>query len=81
MLVCTQAPSPDVYRGKYRADHPDAATAYADEVKAIIDNVHNKGHKVKFISYVLHQVFGVNFQFAKKKKRLRLRTNKIRCDF
>ncbi|XP_015232780.1 PREDICTED: ethanolamine-phosphate phospho-lyase [Cyprinodon variegatus] len=40
------APSPDVYRGKYRADHPDAATVYADEVKAIIDNVHNKGHKI-----------------------------------
>uniref|UniRef100_A0A7N8WY54 Ethanolamine-phosphate phospho-lyase n=1 Tax=Mastacembelus armatus TaxID=205130 RepID=A0A7N8WY54_9TELE len=40
------APSPDVYRGKYRADHPDPATAYADEVKEIIDKVHKKGGKV-----------------------------------
>uniref|UniRef100_A0A3Q3J6F3 Ethanolamine-phosphate phospho-lyase n=1 Tax=Monopterus albus TaxID=43700 RepID=A0A3Q3J6F3_MONAL len=40
------APSPDVYRGKYRADHPDPATAYADEVKDIIDRVHEKGGKI-----------------------------------
>ncbi|XP_043954118.1 ethanolamine-phosphate phospho-lyase isoform X2 [Gambusia affinis] len=40
------APSPDVYRGKYRADRPDAATAYADEVKDIIEKVHKKGHKI-----------------------------------
>ncbi|XP_039997481.1 ethanolamine-phosphate phospho-lyase [Xiphias gladius] len=40
------APSPDVYRGKYRADHPDPATAYACEVKDIIDNVHEKGGKI-----------------------------------
>ncbi|KAM9426188.1 ethanolamine-phosphate phospho-lyase [Pholidichthys leucotaenia] len=40
------APSPDVYRGKYRADHPDPATAYADEVKAIIDKAHKKGGKI-----------------------------------
>ncbi|XP_017269807.1 ethanolamine-phosphate phospho-lyase [Kryptolebias marmoratus] len=40
------APSPDVYRGKYRADHPDPAAAYADEVGNIIDHVHKKGRKV-----------------------------------
>ncbi|XP_008434063.1 ethanolamine-phosphate phospho-lyase isoform X2 [Poecilia reticulata] len=40
------APSPDVYRGKYRADRPDAAAAYADEVKDIIEKVHIKGHKI-----------------------------------
>ncbi|XP_041842344.1 ethanolamine-phosphate phospho-lyase [Melanotaenia boesemani] len=40
------APSPDVYRGKYRADHPDPATAYADAVKEIIDKVHKKGGKI-----------------------------------
>uniref|UniRef100_A0A4W6EGN0 Ethanolamine-phosphate phospho-lyase n=1 Tax=Lates calcarifer TaxID=8187 RepID=A0A4W6EGN0_LATCA len=40
------APSPDVYRGKYRADHPDPATAYADEVKDIIDKIHKKGGKI-----------------------------------
>uniref|UniRef100_A0AAQ4PED4 Ethanolamine-phosphate phospho-lyase n=1 Tax=Gasterosteus aculeatus aculeatus TaxID=481459 RepID=A0AAQ4PED4_GASAC len=40
------APSPDVYRGKYRADHPDPASAYADEVKDMIHGVHEKGGKV-----------------------------------
>ncbi|KAM3590349.1 uncharacterized protein V6R79_007934 [Siganus canaliculatus] len=40
------APSPDVYRGKYRADHHDPATAYADEVKDMIDGVHEKGGKI-----------------------------------
>ncbi|XP_023155714.2 ethanolamine-phosphate phospho-lyase [Amphiprion ocellaris] len=40
------APSPDVYRGKYRADHFDPATAYADEVKDIIEKVHKKGGKI-----------------------------------
>lgn len=44
-----QAPSPDVYRGKYRVDHPDPATAYADEVKDIIHRVHEKGGKVQFV--------------------------------
>uniref|UniRef100_A0A3Q3WSS6 Ethanolamine-phosphate phospho-lyase n=1 Tax=Mola mola TaxID=94237 RepID=A0A3Q3WSS6_MOLML len=40
------APSPDVYRGKYRADHADTATAYANEVKDMIDRVHDKGGKI-----------------------------------
>ncbi|XP_056298909.1 ethanolamine-phosphate phospho-lyase isoform X1 [Pseudoliparis swirei] len=40
------APSPDVYRGKYRADHPDPASAYADEVKDIIHGVQEKGGKI-----------------------------------
>ncbi|XP_071782674.1 ethanolamine-phosphate phospho-lyase isoform X1 [Centroberyx gerrardi] len=40
------APSPDVYRGKYRADHPDPATAYADDVKDIIHKAHEKGGKI-----------------------------------
>ncbi len=48
ILSHTQAPSPDVYRGKYRAGHPDPATAYADEVKDIIQRVHEKGGKVCF---------------------------------
>lgn len=43
-----QAPSPDVYRGKYRADHPNPAKAYADDVKDIIGRVHEKGGKVRF---------------------------------
>lgn len=42
-----QAPSPDVYRGRYRADHPDPAAAYADDVKDIIARVQGKGGKVK----------------------------------
>uniref|UniRef100_W5KVF0 Ethanolamine-phosphate phospho-lyase n=1 Tax=Astyanax mexicanus TaxID=7994 RepID=W5KVF0_ASTMX len=40
------APSPDIYRGKYREDHPDPATAYADDVKDIIEKAHAKGHKI-----------------------------------
>lgn len=35
-----------MYRGKYRADHPDAATAYADEVREIIQQVQEGGGKV-----------------------------------
>ncbi|XP_028712649.1 LOW QUALITY PROTEIN: ethanolamine-phosphate phospho-lyase [Peromyscus leucopus] len=40
------APSPDTYRGKYREDHKDAATAYADEVKKIIEEAHSNGRKI-----------------------------------
>ncbi|XP_032366838.1 ethanolamine-phosphate phospho-lyase [Etheostoma spectabile] len=40
------APSPDVYRGKYRGEHPDPATAYADEVKDMIQSVTNQGGKI-----------------------------------
>ncbi|KAM3857408.1 ethanolamine-phosphate phospho-lyase [Diretmus argenteus] len=40
------APNPDVYRGKYRGDHPDPATAYADDVKDIIHTAHGKGRKI-----------------------------------
>lgn len=45
-MIIPQALSPDVYRGKYREDHPDPATAYADNVKDIIEHVHGKGRKV-----------------------------------
>ncbi|XP_078532712.1 ethanolamine-phosphate phospho-lyase [Lissotriton helveticus] len=40
------APSPDIYRGKYREDHPDAASAYAEEVQRIIEEVHGKDRKI-----------------------------------
>ncbi|XP_028347969.1 ethanolamine-phosphate phospho-lyase isoform X6 [Physeter macrocephalus] len=40
------APAPDIYRGKYREDHTDPASAYADEVKKIIDEAHNSGRKI-----------------------------------
>ncbi|XP_066576343.1 ethanolamine-phosphate phospho-lyase [Amia ocellicauda] len=40
------APSPDIYRGKYREDHLDPATAYADDVKDIIELADRKGHKI-----------------------------------
>ncbi|XP_072315089.1 ethanolamine-phosphate phospho-lyase isoform X1 [Eucyclogobius newberryi] len=40
------APSPDVYRGQYRRDHPDPATAYADEVRDIIHRAEEKGGKI-----------------------------------
>ncbi|XP_034020731.1 ethanolamine-phosphate phospho-lyase [Thalassophryne amazonica] len=53
------APSPDVYRGKYRKDHPDPATAYADEVKDIIDKVQEKGGKIAaFIAESLQSCAG-----------------------
>ncbi|KAL0969896.1 hypothetical protein UPYG_G00234160 [Umbra pygmaea] len=38
--------SPDIYRGIYRQGHPDPATAYADDVKHLIQKAHEKGHKV-----------------------------------
>ncbi|CAM4530288.1 hypothetical protein PO909_023425 [Leuciscus waleckii] len=38
--------SPDIYRGKYREDHPDPATAYAENVKDVIEQAHEKGHKI-----------------------------------
>uniref|UniRef100_A0A452R5C3 Ethanolamine-phosphate phospho-lyase n=1 Tax=Ursus americanus TaxID=9643 RepID=A0A452R5C3_URSAM len=40
------APTPDTYRGKYREDHADPASAYADEVKEIIEEAHNSGRKI-----------------------------------
>ncbi|XP_067899694.1 5-phosphohydroxy-L-lysine phospho-lyase-like [Heterodontus francisci] len=39
-------PTPDTYRGKFREDHPDAALAYADEVKGVIDEVEKKNRKI-----------------------------------
>lgn len=41
-----QAPSPDIYRGKYREDNPDPASAYAEEVKKIIEETQKNGRKV-----------------------------------
>ncbi|XP_029452358.1 ethanolamine-phosphate phospho-lyase [Rhinatrema bivittatum] len=40
------APSPDIYRGKYREDHPDPAAAYAEEVRNIIQEAHKKDCKI-----------------------------------
>uniref|UniRef100_UPI00398E8862 ethanolamine-phosphate phospho-lyase-like n=1 Tax=Pristiophorus japonicus TaxID=55135 RepID=UPI00398E8862 len=40
------APSPDIYRGKYREDHPDPASAYADEVNFLIQEAEKKGRKM-----------------------------------
>lgn len=39
------APAPDMYRGKYREDHEDPSTAYADEVKKIIEEAQSRGRK------------------------------------
>lgn len=44
-----QAPSPDIYRGKYREDHPDPASAYAEEVKKIIEETQKNGRKVRVL--------------------------------
>ncbi|KAL7982041.1 hypothetical protein Chor_001098 [Crotalus horridus] len=40
------APSPDIYRGKYREDHEDPAGAYADEVRNIIEKAQKNGCKI-----------------------------------
>nr|XP_060635091.1 ethanolamine-phosphate phospho-lyase [Anolis sagrei ordinatus] len=40
------APSPDIYRGKYREDHPDPASAYADDVRKIIEEAEKNGRKI-----------------------------------
>ncbi|XP_061664630.1 ethanolamine-phosphate phospho-lyase isoform X2 [Syngnathoides biaculeatus] len=40
------APSPDVYRGRYRRDHPDPGKAYADQVRDIIEQVQTQGGKI-----------------------------------
>ncbi|XP_036199480.1 ethanolamine-phosphate phospho-lyase [Myotis myotis] len=40
------APIPDTYRGKYREDHADPTSAYADEVKKIIEEAHKNGRKI-----------------------------------
>ncbi|RXM36231.1 Ethanolamine-phosphate phospho-lyase [Acipenser ruthenus] len=40
------ASTPDIYRGKFREDHPDPATAYADEVKDIMQEAHRNGRKI-----------------------------------
>ncbi|OCT97108.1 ethanolamine-phosphate phospho-lyase-like [Xenopus laevis] len=45
------APPPDTYRGKYREDHPDPASAYAKEVDYIIKKAHqNKRQIAAFIA-------------------------------
>ncbi|CAG01207.1 unnamed protein product, partial [Tetraodon nigroviridis] len=40
------APLPDTYRGLYREDHPDPGQAYADTVRDLIEEVHEKGRKI-----------------------------------
>ena len=45
MYIHTQAPLPDVYRGKYR-DPETAGQLYAEEVKKLIDQAHSQGKKV-----------------------------------
>src|SRR5205085_989529 len=37
------APIPDVYRGAYKQDDPDAGAKYAAHVKDILDRLHRKG--------------------------------------
>lgn len=51
IIWCFQAPTPDTYRGKYKEDHADPASAYADEVKKIIEEAHKSGRKVRIYSF------------------------------
>uniref|UniRef100_I3MTW4 Ethanolamine-phosphate phospho-lyase n=1 Tax=Ictidomys tridecemlineatus TaxID=43179 RepID=I3MTW4_ICTTR len=46
LLIHGGAPTPDTYRGKYREDHSDPASAYAEEVRKIIEEAHNNGRKI-----------------------------------
>ncbi|XP_072487295.1 5-phosphohydroxy-L-lysine phospho-lyase isoform X1 [Notamacropus eugenii] len=39
-------PLPDTFRGPYREDHPEPASAYAAEVKQVIDSAQKKGRKI-----------------------------------
>ncbi|XP_040822744.1 ethanolamine-phosphate phospho-lyase isoform X2 [Ochotona curzoniae] len=39
-------PTPDTYRGAYRESHADPASAYAAEVKNIIEKAHARGRKI-----------------------------------
>lgn len=45
-IGCFQVPTPDTYRGAYRESHADPASAYAAEVKNIIEKAHARGRKV-----------------------------------
>jgi 4-aminobutyrate aminotransferase-like enzyme/Ser/Thr protein kinase RdoA (MazF antagonist) len=38
-------PIPDVYRGLYRADDPNAGSKYASHVQQLIEKIHTQGHK------------------------------------
>ncbi|XP_066185182.1 5-phosphohydroxy-L-lysine phospho-lyase isoform X4 [Sylvia atricapilla] len=40
------APIPDTYRGLYREDHENSVTAYADEVKNVIEHARERGRKI-----------------------------------
>nr|XP_009687848.1 PREDICTED: 5-phosphohydroxy-L-lysine phospho-lyase isoform X1 [Struthio camelus australis] len=40
------APVPDTYRGIYREDHEDSVTAYANEVRSIIEQAHKRGREI-----------------------------------
>ncbi|XP_017279669.1 5-phosphohydroxy-L-lysine phospho-lyase [Kryptolebias marmoratus] len=40
------APLPDIYRGIYREDHPNPGQAYADTVKDLIEEIHQKGRQI-----------------------------------
>ncbi|XP_061421341.1 ethanolamine-phosphate phospho-lyase-like [Lethenteron reissneri] len=40
------ASSPDTYRGKYREDTADPGTAYANDVKELLEQAHKKGRKI-----------------------------------
>ncbi|XP_048365692.1 ethanolamine-phosphate phospho-lyase [Sphaerodactylus townsendi] len=40
------APSPDIYRGKYREEHQDPGSAYADDVEKIIEEAQKNGREI-----------------------------------
>lgn len=59
----SQAPCPDVYRGKYRAiDYvdEDLGVKYAEDVKQICDDIKAKGHGV--CAYIAESLISVGGQ-------------------
>ena len=55
----TQAPLPDVYRGKYK-DPETAGQLYAEEVKKLIDQAHSKGRKVLCLCCMFNSATGIS---------------------
>lgn len=54
---------PDVYRGRFREDHPDAATAYAADANRVIAALAQRGHRPAALmidsAYTAHGILNV----------------------
>lgn len=54
---------PDIYRGRFREDHPDAATAYAADADRVIEALAQRGHRPAALmidsAYTAHGILNV----------------------